>query len=205
MEKTNDMHTHILTYKIIGRICPHGMTNENCHLRKVLNDWQNKHGLGGTVFGFGYKILDNGVLLVPDFYYTGNGDISTGEDNSNYFNLGETIKNTCDGICFRENRKKEKDNPSEFAKLPEMQTVIFAYNYCGVNCPYGMTNENCPLRKELAETEAKHNVGYKQLSEGVLLVPENNYDMKNNIWHGISKRKIEICDKCFNDNRQKQQ
>ena len=183
--------TIIYKYDVIGKICPHGMTAGNCHLRKILNEWQTKYGFGGSRFGFGYKILENGNLLVPYQFAMGN------EPGDLLFDLKKTIEETCNGSCYRENREKAKQNPEEFQKQPEMQTVIYAYTEEGINfCP-----SKCQLCKTLEKLEKKHAIGYKQLGEKTLLVPREHYDSKNNIYRNISKMETEICDKCREKNR----
>jgi hypothetical protein len=183
--------THLM-YDVIARICPRGMTDENCPLRKELAKWQTRYGLGGSALGFGYKVMENGVLLAPNWYACGD------EIPADNFNLREIIENVC-GQCEAECFKKERANPQEFQSKPEMQTVIFECWHTGVNCP----TDNCPLRKELAKMEATNNIGYKELSDNVLLVPNNHYDKVNNVYYDIAKTKREICDECFVKNRQK--
>ena len=186
MTEKSTKSTWMLKYEVIGKICPRGMTAENCHLRKVLNNWQAKYGFGGSGLGFGYKILENGNLLVPKWFCTGN------ESGDAYFDLKKVIDETCQGACYRENREKELANPEEFKKLPEMQTVIFAYQTSGVNfCP-----RNCQLCDKLAEMQEKHAIGYQKLGENILMMPDKHYDSKDNVYRDISKMSNEICDEC---------
>lgn len=183
------MKKHLM-YDVIAKICPRGMTDGNCPLRKGLAEKQTKYGLGDSAFGFGYKVMENGVLLAPNWH----GD----EDSANDFNLRKTIENVC-GQCEIECLKKQRANPQEFQSKPEMQTVIFECWHTGVNCP----TEKCSLRKELAKMEATNNIGYKELSENVSLIPNNHYDKVNNIYYDIAKIKNEICDACFERSRHK--
>ena len=191
------MRTIILDYDVIGKLCPHGMTAENCHLRKVLNEWQKAYGPEDPSFGFGYKVLENGNLLVPKWFSTGD------YPRDLCFNLEKTIKETCDGSCLRENRKKESANPTEYREQPQICTVIFAYVFGGCNCPNQMNVDNCPLRKSLRETEQEHNIGYQELSQNTLLIPNKHYNSRTNWYRDVAQRKADICSQCFKDNRQK--
>ena len=196
MEKNKQMTTVLLKYDIIGKECPNGMTRENCPLRKELCNWRKKFAENPLTGNFGYSVLENGNLLVPQFDFIS-------ENSCENFNLNKAIKDTCDGTCFCENRKKEKDNPNEFRKQPQIQTVVFAYTICGINCSVGMSHDNCPLRRELAETEEKYHIGYSKLSERLLLVPNRHYDSATNVYRDISQRCIKICDKCFEQSHQR--
>jgi len=192
----NQMRTWKLKYEVIGKICPHGMTAENCHLRKVLDDWQKKFSLGGSIYGFAYKILENGNLLVPSFYYP-NGN-ETMEDKK--FDLKKIINSTCNGSCYFESREKEKANPEEFRKLPKMQTVIQAYDLSAANCPMQMCSANCPLRKKLSEIEETNHIGYRAFGN-ILVMPREHYNSPDNVYRDISKTDSEICSMCFEKNR----
>jgi hypothetical protein len=184
------MRTTVLGYDVIGKLCPYGVTAENCHLRKKLAELEKKYEIG-------YRILENGNLLVPKWFSAGQ------EPNYWSFNLEKTIKETCGGTCYRENRKKGSANPTEYREQPQICTVIFAYVFGGCNCPNQMNVDNCPLRKSLRETEQEYNIGYQELSQNTLLIPNKHYNSRTNWYRDVAQRKADICSQCFKDNRQK--
>lgn len=180
------MQTKFLSYNVIGMICPNGMTAENCELRKKLAELKEQYKVD-------YKVLDNGNLLVPRFAGLG------AECEGKHFDL-KNLSNIC-YACYRENRKKELENPVEYRKQSQIQTVIFSYDLTDCNCPENMNRDNCPTRKMLRETEQEHHVGYKELSKDVLLVPNYHYNSKTNCYRDISQRKNDICHECFEKSR----
>lgn len=184
----DNMQTNMLIYDVHGKICPGGMTAENCKLRQKLA--QMEHDLH-----IGYTVMENGNLLAPKWFATDN------DVNDTHFNLEQTRQDICNA-CYRENRKKELAEPDNAPEKPKIQTVIYGYMQCGVNCPAGMTKGTCPLRKEMAQTDERYNIGYKELGEKTLLFPSKHYDVKSNAFHDVSARRSEICTKCFEQNRQ---
>jgi hypothetical protein len=187
---------HLWKYKVIGRICPHGLTAENCRLRIVLERWQQRYGNADLTKGFGYKVLDNGVLLVPFEYWEKGVHVK--------FCLDALIKETCDGDCWKKDYMARRNNPDEFEACDGMQTVIFAgVEYDRMNCPANMTPEKCKLCKKLADQEEKYNIGYKKLGENILLMPVEHYDPKNNVYIDMAKQESDMCHKCMIENCQK--
>ena len=174
-----------LIYNVVGEICPGGMTHENCPLRKKLTELEEKCHIG-------FVELENGNLLAPSW-------AMLNDDES--FDLKKTKDEMC-LKCYIENRDKEKNEPEPKTEKPTIQTVILAYQLSGVNCPSGMTKDKCPLRKELAETDEKYNIGYKTLGEKTVLFPRKHYDVQSNSFHDLGKRSAEICYKCFCQNHQ---
>jgi len=197
MKEQNKMRTYILSYNVICRRCPNGMTNKNCKLCETLEDWQKRYGFDGAVYGFGYKKLENGNLLVPAWY-------SIDDDNVNNFNLIDTIAKICSGDCYRENRKKELENPEEYEKLPRIHTIIYAYNMQGINCPAGKNAENCQLRKKIPEIEKEHHIGCFKMGENTLVIPKEHYNSKTNVYYPMLQISNEICDHCLKECRQRQ-
>lgn len=189
MDKQNKMCTTFLTYKVIGKECPHGMNVKNCKLREKLAELQKQYRIG-------YKILENGNLLVPQFAMIGH------KWENKDFRLKDIVSNCCN-LCYAENRKKQLANPEEYEKQPWVDTIIFAYTLSGVNCPAGMNEENCSLRKIMAQTEQERHVGYRELDNDTFLVPSEHYNSKTNVYNDISKRCAELCTKCFEKSRQK--
>lgn len=191
MNEQNRMRTLVLSYDVICKRCPNGMTAKNCKLRKTLEDWQEKYGYDGAMWGFGYKKLENGNLLAPNWYSFSDAVFEDG-----VFNLRKTIETICNGDCYRENRKKELENPEEYKKLPFMDTIIYAYTTQGVNCPAGKNHENCQLRKVVPETEQKRHIGCFKIGENTLVIPNEHYNSKTNAFHPMSLVFNEICDNC---------
>lgn len=186
MDKQNEIRTTFLTYNVIGKECPNGITKENCQLRKKLAELKDE---------IGYIVLENGNLVVPEWTSIG----KKWERQS--FRLKD-IMSVCHE-CWLKNHKKKQKNPEEYENLPYIQTVIYAYQLSGVNCPENMNCDNCPTRKMLRDTEQKHHIGYKELSKNVLLIPKEHYNSKTNIYNDISQRASDICTKCFEKSRQK--
>lgn len=187
MNEQNKMCTTLLEYDVIGKECPRGMVAKNCKFREKLAELQKQHKIG-------YKILENGNLLVPRWAMLGQ------EWENKNFRLEDVISDCCNR-CYAENRKKEMENPEEHEKYTWNDTIIFAYVLNRVNCPVGMDEKNCPLRKTMIQTEQEHHVGYKEISKDTLLVPSEHYNSKTNVYNDISKRCAEICSKCFEKNR----
>ena len=181
------MQTKFLSYDVIGKICPNGMTAENCELRKKLAELEKKYKIG-------YKILENGNLLVPRSAVLGS------EYEDKYFEMKDLLS-VCH-FCYLDSRKKELENPVEYRKQPQIQTVIFSYGLSACNCPENMNCDNCPTRKMLRETEQEYHIGYKELSKDVLLVPNDHYNSKTNCYRDISQRKGDICHRCFEQARE---
>jgi len=189
MDNKKHAPTIILQYDIIGKICPHGMTRDNCHLRQALNDWRLKFPAK-----FGYHSLDNGNLLVPRVQY-----FHFPSKSGEYFNLDATVKNMCNGVCRYENERKANQNHN----LAQIQTVIMAYTMYGVNCPETMNHKNCPLRRELSKMQEQYHIGYFPLNEKVLVMPNGHYDSQTNVYRDILAERIAICDKCRGYNSQR--
>jgi len=84
-----------------------------------------------------------------------------------------------------------------------LSTWMQEYTVHGCNCPDGMTVENCPLRKELADLEKFYHIGYRVLDNGVLNFPRFHYDELHEEYIDVAKTQREICDKCITDGRQK--
>ena len=181
------MQTRFLSYDVIGKVCPHGMMAKDCNLRKKLEELEEKYKIG-------YKVLDNGNLLVPKFAMLGS------EYEDKYFNLKEFLS-VCH-FCYRDSRKKELENPAEYRNQPQIRTVMFAYGLSACNCPENMNCDNCPTRKMLRETEQENHVGYQELSKDVLLVPNEHYNSKTNCYRDISQLRGDICSNCFASSRE---
>ena len=178
----------MLIYDVCGKICPGGMTAADCKLRQKLAQLENDLKIG-------YTVMENGNLLAPKWFATGNN----ADDKS--FNLASVREDVCN-TCYRESRKKEQNEPDNAPEKQKIQTVIYAYMQCETNCPAGMTKGTCPLRKEMAETDERYNIGYKELGENTLLFPSEHYDVKSNAFHDVWARQSEICSKCREKNRQ---
>ena len=181
--------TIILFYDVFGRKCPPGMTCENCALRKELQERQAKYGVGDGFDGFGYRVMENGNLLVPIWYRE--------PESEKGFSIKTSIKKQCYHNCFWDSMYREQKNPDDFNKQPQMQTVIYTYNKKSSMCLLDCCIDTCPLRKELADLEEKYEIGYRVLSPGVLLVPGSCYNRKNNLWFDIKKMADKVCWKCF--------
>ena len=183
------MQTRFLSYDVIGKNCPCGMTAGNCKLRKELYKLQETYNIG-------YRVLKNGNLVVPRFCVFGPcGPCEDEFSENNRFRLEEFMRIICDD-CYVENRKKEQADPIKYNEQPRIQTVIFAYTQSNVNnCPVN-TETDCPVRQELAETERKYHIGYQQLDKDTLLVPHEHYNSKTNYYRNVMKRCNGICFQC---------
>ena len=177
------MQTLMLTYDVEGRICPVGIKREDCALRKSLSNWENK-------FKIGYRVLENGNLLVPHFWANGN------EPGSLNFKIKEVKETLCNN-CMAENRIKEREDVEKGKHGIRITTMLCPYVLSGCNCPKGMNEANCPLRSHLAKAEEELYIGYKVLENNVLLIPSNYYNPKTNIYRNISREVSDICYMCF--------
>lgn len=79
-----------------------------------------------------------------------------------------------------------------------MQTRFKIYTLGLSNCPAGMTAENCPLRKKLAEMNAMFHIEYKTMEDGSLLFPDIVRDTENSVCIDMHKTKHQICNRCRN-------
>jgi len=184
----SEMRTNMLIYNISGKMCPAKTLLQGCKLRQTLYQLQQNLKIG-------YRVLENGILLAPCFFATGN------DSTDKLHNLKDIETDIC-ADCYKKNRQKESQK-TDAREKPQIQTVILGYKLCSVNCPAGMTKATCPLRKEFTNTEEKFNVGYRPLNENTLLFPEKHHDSKTNVFHDMWQRQAEICDKCFEQNQQK--
>ena len=179
------MRTKFLMYRVCGKECPNGMTAERCALRKTFQNWQNK---GKSCFG--YHILPNGVLVVAGWLWL-DGDIKTA------FDIDKVMAHDC-GACYEEN----SDKVSTDEKSSPMQTIVYATSFTYTGCPEGMTVEKCPLRKKFIKIEKDQGIGYAELDNGELLIPNINYDSKNNTLRDFNTMRKKICKCCFNESAQ---
>jgi len=85
-----------------------------------------------------------------------------------------------------------------------LSTWMHEYSVHGCNCPEGMTVENCPLRKELADMETKYRIGYRVLDDGTLLFPSHAYYERENKSFNVGEIQRNICDECFKKSRENQ-
>ena len=88
-----------------------------------------------------------------------------------------------------------------------MKMKILSYDVIGQDCPYGMTKENCKLRKELAELQKQRKIKYTVLENGNLVVPHfavlgNGFDGNN---FRLEDKVMQICTSCCVENRKKEQ
>jgi len=179
------METRMLKYDVIGMVCPNGLTTKDCELRKALAEMEEKYKIG-------YRVLDNGNLLVPQFWAAGNDpkDIN--------FNLKKTKEEVCNKCRANALKKEREDRDKGIEPSPiNIQTVLFAYMLCGSNCPRIMNVNNCFLRNHLAKAEEENYIGYKVLSDGTLLIPNQFYSPKTNNFRNISQESSDICFECF--------
>lgn len=183
------MKTHFLMYRVCGKECPRGMTAEKCNLRKTFQDWQKK---GKSLFD--YHVLSNGVLVVSGWLWL-DGSIETA------FDIDKVMAHDCD-TCEMENGEKGAINPNE--NFSPMYTVVYATEFDYEKCPEGMTAEKCPLRKKFTELQKDQSIGYVELDNGELLIPNISYNQKNNALCDFAKMRKNICKCCFNENRQNQ-
>ena len=178
--------THF-SYDVVGRECP-AWAVDACPLRKQLSELQMRHK------NFGYKILENGNLLVPKWYAE--------EENGFHFNLNDTRTKIC-MTCYRNCRDKHQKDPEKYSLDIIKQVVILAYQWGGTNCPKGMSIDKCQLCKQLAEKEETDHIGYKRLGQRLLLIPNSYWNPQTNVFIDVSQRHAEICYKCFEQNREK--
>lgn len=85
-----------------------------------------------------------------------------------------------------------------------LATWMHRYSVQCCNCPECMTADNCPLRKELTDLETKYRIGYRVLEDGALSFPEFAYYEREDKQIKVAQIQRDICDKCFEDNQQKQ-